>query len=65
MKVTKEMVEKISTGDPISDAELDALLAHLRNLQSWLDVMGPEYGLCKRDVRRKVSTLEGYYHARR
>lgn len=65
MKVTKEMVEKISTGDPISDEELNALLAHLMNLQSWLEAMGPEYGLTIMDVRRKLGTLEGYWDARR
>ena len=65
IKVTKEMVEKISTGDPISDDELDALIWHLRTLLMGLELMGPEYGLARRDVRRKLSTLEGYWHARR
>ena len=65
IKVTSEMVAKISTGDPISDEELDALLWHLRTLLMCLDLMGPEYGLARRDVRRKLDTLEGYWQARR
>ncbi len=64
IKVTKGMVEKISTGDPISDDELDALIWHLRTLLTGLELMGPEYGLCRGVIRRKLGTLEGYWRAR-
>ncbi len=65
MKVTEDMIAKIRTGDPISDAELHAMIQFLESLVESLDVMGPAYMLPVRDVRSQLRTLDGYNRARK
>ena len=63
--VTREMLEKLRTGDPISDEELNNMLSFLRVLELMLEVMPPEYGLFLRAVRLDVNTLQDFKDARK
>lgn len=64
MKATREMVEKIRTGDPISDGELSILIEHLDKAESVLKPLGPDFRLALKEVRRLMETVEGYKRAR-
>lgn len=61
----RNVVLKISRGDPITDEELKKGIQFLDRLEQDLDVMGPAHSLSRRDVREKLSQLETFQRARR
>ena len=65
MGVTAEMIEKVHTGDPISDVELRLMLKFYRKIEPMLEIMGREHGLTLKEVRRIRMMLEDFQTARR
>ncbi len=63
--VTREMLDKIRSGDPITDRELSVMIDFLRELENMLSVMPPEYGLFLRDTRMNLNQLEDFERARK
>ena len=63
--VTRDLMSRFERGDPITDAEVNALVRFLDKAETALKVLGPDYGLALRDVRHRLHRAESYQQARR
>lgn len=56
--------EKFTTGEAITDAELSVLIARYKKGCEFLEMLGPEFGLARKECRRRLGTLLDYQNAR-
>ncbi len=61
----KEANRKFEDGDGIDDMELAALIDHYEKGLRFLELLGPEFGLAKKEVRRRLYNLYDFRTARR
>lgn len=63
--IEKDLIQKFSNGDPITDGELKLLIAHYDQLVSLLKPHGDIYRLVWLDCYHSLSRLQGYKEARK
>lgn len=62
--ISKELVEKIRVGDPITDDELDQAIEFYETMTTGADVLGSTFYLFWWECRRTLDRLYGYREAR-
>ncbi len=62
---TKGVIEKIRTGDSLTDLELNYALSFYKDLGDKLWILGPEFRLAWKEVDRTFGTLEAFRRARK
>jgi hypothetical protein len=60
----KEIIAKFRQGDPLTDAELNALITHYKALTKHLEPHGDIFRLVWLKCYQDLQTLDGYYVAR-
>ncbi len=61
--MTREIIEKISSGDHLTDEELDEAIIFYGRIETDIRLLGEKFFLPWAEVRRVYDTLRGYrYH---
>lgn len=56
---------KFEVGDPIDDFELAALIEQYQQGCKFLELLGPEFGLARKECRQRLFKLQDYRESRR
>ena len=64
MRISKEILEKIRSGDGLTDGELDLAIKFYGELLENLDCLGCEYRLFWSETRRTLDSLKSFKRAR-
>ena len=65
MEVTKELIQKVETGKPLTDGELDIAIKHYANIENIMWMHKKEYHLVAYDLTRILYSLNGFKNARK
>lgn len=63
--LTKEVVEKVRTGDVLTDLELSYAIKFYGDLDKMLLILGPEFSHARREVDRTHDALQYFAEARK
>lgn len=64
MKTIAQIYEALNKGDPLTDEELAAGLAHFQNLEKAIRGSGAAFAITSREVTRVVHEMENFVWAR-